>query len=255
MKLKTYLIDLDGTMYQGTNIIDGAKDFIDYLIATKHPFYFFTNNSSRTREEAAKHMLDVGYENISPEMFYTSAIAAAHYVAQKYEGRRAYYIGMNGMKEALEEEGFEIVDHDADFVFIGLDKQGQWDKYSKALRELVNGATLIGTNNDRILLQENGANIGNGSVVAMFEYAIGKESERIGKPSPVSMNVFCDLMHVDKKECVIIGDNLETDILCGVNSDVDTIFVTTGVHKEKDIERLGIHPTRIIKNLRELIGE
>ena len=255
MKMKTYLIDLDGTMYKGTDIIDGAKEFIEYLLNHNIEFYFFTNNSSRTPKQAMEHMKALGFEGITPEHFYTSAMAAARYVAMNYKERNAYYIGQSGIEEALQHEGFNLVEDHADFVFIGLDKQGTYEKYSKALRQLVNGAILVGTNNDRILLQENGANIGNGSVVAMFEYAIGKESLKIGKPHAACIDVFCEMFTKSKEECIIIGDNLETDILCGVNANVESILVTSGIHQAADIERLQIKPTRIIANLKELIEE
>lgn len=251
--MKTYLIDLDGTMYRGTNRIDGAKEFVDYLLANDIPFYFFTNNSSRTPKEAAEHMLRIGFEGIKPEHFYTSAMATAKYIAMNYSERRAYYVGQDGIVEALQNEGFTLVEDHADFVFIGLDKQGTYEKYSKALRELVNGATLVGTNNDRILLQENGANIGNGSIVAMFEYAIGKESIKIGKPHAACIDVFCEMFHKKKDDCIIVGDNLETDIQCGINANVETILVTSGVHQLSDIERLHITPNRTIQSLYELI--
>ncbi|MBR3841348.1 MAG: HAD-IIA family hydrolase [Erysipelotrichales bacterium] len=253
--MKTYLIDLDGTMYKGTNIIDGAKEFVEYLLKNNIEFYFFTNNSSRTPKEAMEHMTSLGFEGITPKHFYTSAMAAARYVAMNYKERNAYFVGQSGIEEALIQEGFTIVEDGADFVFIGLDKKGTYEKYSKALRQLVKGAILVGTNNDRILLQENGANIGNGSIVAMFEYALGRESLKIGKPHPACIEVFCEMFNKRKDECIIIGDNLETDILCGVNANVETVFVTSGVHKISDIERLQIKPDNIITNLKELIKE
>ena len=244
--MKTYLIDLDGTMYHGTKIIEDAKTFIDWCLANNQPFLFLTNNSSRTQKQAAEHMLKMVYTNIKPEMFYTSAMAAADTVAARYTERKAYYIGEEGMRETLLARGFIIDDQAPDFVFVGLDRKAGYQDYSKAIRYILNGAQLVGTNNDRKLLTENGTNVGNGSIVALFEYCTSKESLKIGKPHQAIIDGVLSYAGIKKEDAVIIGDNLETDILCGINAEVKTIFVTTGVHQTEDIERLDIKPDIII---------
>lgn len=251
--MKIYMIDLDGTMYRGKQIIDGAKDFIDYLIETKQMFIFLTNNASRTKAQNVQHMLDMGFENIKEENFFTSAMAAAYYVAHNYEGKNAYYIGQDGLKEALHDNGFIVNEDKADFVFVGLDTKGTYEKYSKALSLLLNGAKLIGTNDDRLLAKPGGFNVGNGSIVAMFEYAINEKSPQIGKPHAPILDAACEIYKIDKADIVLIGDNLETDILLGVNEGVETVFVTSGVHQQTDIDLLEIKPNHIVDDLRELI--
>lgn len=251
---KTYLIDLDGTMYRGTDIIEGAKEFIDYLLKTNQEFVFFTNNSSRTPKQAKEHMEAIGFTGIEEKHFFTSAMASAKYIRRRYAGTKAYMIGQLGLKEALECEGFSVVeDEPADFVFIGLDKMATYETYSKAIRQLVNGAILVGTNNDRILLQENGANVGNGSVVAMFEYAIGKESIKIGKPHRVMIDTYLEWANKSIDDCVIIGDNLETDIACGNRVGMETILVESGIHTQEDCGKMNIYPSKCIKSLFELM--
>lgn len=251
--MKTYLIDLDGTMYRGSELIEGAKIFIDELIASKQQFVFLTNNAKRTKKQNVEHMEKMGFTGIKEEHFFTSSMAAASYAASHYDGRNAWYIGQDGLKEALTEKGFTITEEDVDFVFVGLDNTGTYEKYSKALGFLTNGAKLIGTNNDRLLAQPGGFHVGNGSIVAMFEYATGQVSPKIGKPYAPILNEALHYFHLVKDEVVILGDNLETDILLGVENNVDTIFVTTGIHTREDIEKLQIHPTEIVDDLRELI--
>lgn len=255
-KQKGYMIDLDGTMFHGTRIVDGAKEWIDYLLAQKIPFIFLTNNSSRTPSQAAKHMLDMGFEGIEPKHFYTSAMASASYIRKTYPERKAYYIGELGLREALEQEGFTLVngtDMTADFVFIGLDRKATYETYSDAVKQLVKGAVLVGTNNDRILLSEKGANVGNGSVVALFEHVIHKESIKIGKPYEPILTEALAFMGLEKEDVVIVGDNLETDIALGERFKVETLLVLTGVHRREDVAVYNIHPTHIIDNLKEMI--
>lgn len=251
--MKTYLIDLDGTMYRGTEIIAGAKEFIDDLLACEARFVFLTNNAKRTKRQNVEHMENMGFTGITEEHFFTSSMAAARYTAGAYEGRNAYFIGQDGLKEALLDSGFRITEKDVDFVFVGLDVEGSYEKYSKALSFLLNGAKLIGTNNDRLLAKPGGFNIGNGSIVAMFEYAIGQESPKIGKPYAPILEEALHYFALSKENVVVLGDNLETDILLGVDNGVETTFVTSGVHTREDIDKLHIYPTNIVDDLRELI--
>ncbi|MEG2411062.1 MAG: HAD-IIA family hydrolase [Erysipelotrichaceae bacterium] len=251
--MKMYMIDLDGTMYRGTAIIDGAKDFIDYLIETNQKFVFLTNNAKRTKAQNVEHMVKMGYEHIKEEHFFTSAMASARYVKKHYKGNKAYYIGQDGLKEALLDNGFILSEDEVDHVFVGLDAYGTYEKYSKALSYLLKGANLIGTNNDRLLAKPDGFNVGNGSIVAMFEYAIHKESPKIGKPYAPILEEACEYFNINKEDAIIVGDNLETDILLGMSEQVETIFVTTGVHRIEDIERYHIQPDRVVNNLSDLI--
>ena len=140
---KTYLIDLDGTMYRGTEIIEGAKEFIDYLIAQDHPFCFLTNNAMRTKRQNVEHMKNMGFTGIEEKHFFTSSMAAARYMAkQDASKRKAWMIGQDGLREALMEEGFVLTKDHADYVFIGLDKSASYEDYSEALDVLLQGATL-----------------------------------------------------------------------------------------------------------------
>ncbi|MGL5978414.1 MAG: HAD-IIA family hydrolase [Erysipelotrichaceae bacterium] len=250
-----YLIDLDGTLYSGHQRIDGALEFIQYLQETKQAFVFLTNNASRTKKQNVEHLESLGFTGIKEEHFFTSAMAAAQYVAQTYEARRAFYLGMDGLEEALLASGFTLVQEQADFVFVGLDKMGTYSKYSQALENLMSGAILVGTNHDRKLPYNNTYHIGNGAIVTMLEYASGQSSLKIGKPYPTILQMACNYYKVKKEDMVMIGDNLETDILLGVHAEIDTIFVTTGVHTSEDCSRLQILPTRTISTLKELIVE
>lgn len=251
--MKAYLIDLDGTIYMGTKPCEGAIDFISYLLRKEIPFAFFTNNSSRTQGQAREHMEALGFTGLQDHHFFTSALAASKYVASISDKRRAFVIGERGLTEALEQEGFAVVEEHADFVFVGLDKAGNYMRYSQGLAQLMQGAQLVGTNNDRRLLLETGPHIGNGSIVHMMEYASGQESIKVGKPHEPMLLAALAYLGKTKDECVILGDNLETDILCGTQAGVDTILVLGGIHDEQDCERLHIHPTRIAKTLRDLM--
>lgn len=256
--MKTYIIDLDGTMYSGNKNIDGAKEFISYLQKNKLPYIFLTNNATRTKSQAKEHMLNLGFKNIKEENFFTSAMASAKYIANNFSNKSCFVIGEDGLIEALKEENFKIINEDAnikkaDFVFIGLDRIGDYRKYSKALHHILNGAKLVATNTDRLLSNNNTFDLGNGSIVAMFEYAANTESLKIGKPYPIILDILLKERSLKKEELILIGDNLETDIKLGYDSKIETIMVCSGVHTDIDIDKLKIYPTKVIKSLNELI--
>ncbi|MFI3284012.1 MAG: HAD-IIA family hydrolase [Erysipelotrichaceae bacterium] len=247
---KTYFIDLDGTMYMGTKVIDGAIEFIDYLLANDIPFLFLTNNASRTRVQAQQHMLKMGFKGILPEHFYTSAMAASDYIRLCYpDAKRVNFIGQDGLDEALRDNGFELDFKQPEFFFVGLDRTATYQDYSFGVQMLVNGARLVGTNNDRLLVTESGFGVGNGSVVALFEHASNQESIKVGKPHRPIIDGALKFAKVSANEVILVGDNLETDILTGIKASIETIFVTTGVHTMEDCHTLNIQPTYIVANL------
>lgn len=253
---KMYFLDLDGTMYRGSKIQEGGKEFIDYLHETGQPYLFLTNNSMRSKEQNVAHMKEMGYCNIRPESFFTSAMAAALYIRKQYTQRKVWFIGEDGLKEALLEQGFILCeDEQPDFVFVGLEREADYKKYSQAIDYLLNGAILVGTNNDRILAKPTGYTIGNGAIVAMLEYASSQVSPCIGKPHEPMLKEALAYTGRTKDEIILVGDNLETDIKLGVDNQVESILVLGGVHNEEDIKRLQIYPNKTIRNLCELIDK
>lgn len=251
--MTSYLIDLDGTIYRGNQLIDGAAEFIQYLLDNDIPFLFLTNNAALTQEELCLKCQKLGIKNIRPQHFYNSAMASVSYALEKNYGKKAFVIGKNGLTKLLIENNFELVEKDADVVFVGLDPDGNYHKYSLAVQNIMSGAKLIGTNNDRRIPKEDGYHLGNGSVVEMLEYATNTKSPKIGKPHKIIVEKSIQYLNVKKEDVYIIGDNLETDILAGINNGIKTILVLTGVHDEKDVRDLNIIPDSIINNLKELI--
>lgn len=250
----TYLIDLDGTMYEGTNNIDGAIDFINYLRKTNQNYYFFTNNSTRTKKQNQEKMIKMGFEKDDENRFITSSTILAYYLSKNFKKGTVYVIGVDSIKEALIEKGFEIVDTiNADYVVCALDTKADYKLYSKALKNILNGAKLFATNIDRRYPQEDGFTLGNGAIVAMLEFASEKEAIKLGKPNPLIVKIVEQMIETKEEDLVIIGDNLETDILLGYQTGIKTILVETGIHKREDCDKFKIYPTKIVKNLQELI--
>lgn len=245
-----YLIDLDGTLYRGIEVIPGAVSFMKRLVEKKIPYLYLTNNSSRRPEQVAEHLVKFGLPAV-PEQVYTSAMATAQYVKDHFPQSRVLVVGEEGLLHALTQAGMIITDQEPEVVVAGIDRSFDYAKLKAASLAIQNGAVYIGTNGDRVLPTEEGYLPGSGTINMAITYASGTKPTFIGKPEPIILQYAMDLLGTHANETLIVGDNLETDILAGVRGGVDTLMVTTGVHTRKDAEESSTPPTYVIDHLDE----
>ncbi|WP_411843575.1 TIGR01457 family HAD-type hydrolase [Salinicoccus sp. HZC-1] len=250
MKYKGYLIDLDGTMYNGTAVIDGAVDFIDRLNEAGIPYVFLTNNATKTQAEAAQKLIDMGF-HIHPETLYTSAMATAAYLKETDPGATVYAIGSDSLKETLKDAGITLTEADAEYVVMGLDTEINYEKLSKAALMINNGSKFISTNPDRKFPTEQGLVPGNGALVAVLASATDVEPVVIGKPQGIILESAVASLDLPKEAVLMVGDNYDTDILTGINGGVDTLHVNTGVTSNEEMNSKTHRPTYMINNLKE----
>ncbi|GIP19931.1 TIGR01457 family HAD-type hydrolase [Paenibacillus sp. J22TS3] len=252
---KGFLIDLDGTLYHGTQRIPGADELIRTLNDREIPFLFVTNNSSRTPEEVAEHLNGMGIE-ASAEQVCTSAVAAAQYVAEKSPGCRVAVIGERGLYAAVEDAGLKLTGDNPDYVVQGIDRSFTYDKLTEAARWIMAGATYILTNPDLLLPSQDGLMPGAGTLSASIKAATGVEPVVIGKPSGILMKFATDRIGLDPKDVAVIGDNMLTDITAGVHAGCGTVLTLTGVTTTDNVntymERSGVQPDVICTDLHEL---
>ncbi|ASE37876.1 TIGR01457 family HAD-type hydrolase [Staphylococcus pettenkoferi] len=250
-----YLIDLDGTMYQGNQKIDGAAEFIHYLNEHEIPHLFVTNNSTKEPEQVADKLHTMGVKANSNEVV-TSALATAEFIADKDPGATVYMLGGSGLRTALTEHGLKLRDDEfVDYVVIGLDEAVTYDKLGTATLAVRNGAKFISTNKDVSIPKERGFMPGNGAITSVVSVSTGVDPIFIGKPEPIIMNKALDILALDKKNVAMIGDLYDTDILSGINIDIDTIHVQTGVTTKEELAEKDIPPTYTFADLNEVIAE
>lgn len=249
---KAYCFDLDGTIYRGKAGIESAVQFVHYLQAQQIEPFYVTNNSSKTREMLQLLLKDIGIE--APlEHIYSSALATAKYVAKVCPDKMANVVGEQGLRLALEQEGIQITKEQSAVLVMGIDRQITYEKLVEASAYVQNGAQLIGTNGDIKFPNELGFTPGNGSFVHLVANVAGVEPTFVGKPSPVMLQIIAEEHGYDKHEMVMIGDNYDTDILCGIHFGCDTIHVNTGVTRTEIVKQQAKVPTFCVENLRELI--
>jgi 4-nitrophenyl phosphatase len=247
---KGFLIDLDGTVYRGSEKIDEAVQFVKELERRNLPYLFVTNNSTKKPEDVAEHLREMDVPATTEHVF-TTSMATATYLSELKKNARVCMIGEAGLKFALEEEGHEIVEEDADFVVIGLDRSITYEKLAKAALNVRAGATFIATNGDVALPTERGLLPGAGSLVSVVSVSTGVTPKFIGKPESIIVEQALEVIGLSKEETLMIGDNYHTDILAGIRAGMDTLMVYTGVSTREHIDSYEDKPTHAIDSLAE----
>jgi NagD protein len=246
-----FLIDMDGVLYRGTDLIPGAERFVRELRDRDIPFRFLTNNSQRTRRDVVARLVRLGLD-VEEEHVFTSAMATARFLAQQKPGGTAYVIGEGGLLTALHQHGYAVVDHDPDYVVVGEGRTFNLELVESAVRMIMGGAKLIATNMDPNCPTQNGLRPGCGAFVALLETATGVKAFSVGKPSPVMMRVAQMELGLSADETTMIGDTMETDILGGVQLGFHTVLVLSGGTRAEDLPRYAYRPETVVPSLSEL---
>lgn len=246
-----YLIDMDGVLYRGSELIPGADRFIAQLRKRDIPFRFLTNNSQRTRRDVVAKLARMGIA-AEEEHVFTCAMATARFLAQQKPGGTAFVIGEGGLLTALHENGYAVVDHDPDFVVVGEGRTFNLELVESAVRMILNGAKLIATNLDPNCPTQSGLRPGCGAMVAMLEAASGVKAFGVGKPSPLMMRAARKDLGLTTAETTMIGDTMETDILGGTQLGFHTVLVLSGGTQAKDLPHFAYSPDLVVESLAEL---
>lgn len=246
-----YLIDMDGVLYRGSELIAGATQFIVDLTARDIPFRFLTNNSQRSRRDVATKLQRLGFK-VGPEHVFTCAMATARFLAQQKPKGTAFVIGESGLVTALHENGYAIVDRDPDYVVVGEGRTLNFEMAEAALQMVLGGAKLIATNLDPNCPTEKGSRPGCGSIVAMLETASGVRAFSVGKPSPYMLRAARKEIGLTTDQTIVIGDTMETDILGGVQLGFHTVLVLSGGTREDDLRRYPYRPDVIVNSIADL---
>ncbi|MBT2758284.1 TIGR01457 family HAD-type hydrolase [Mesobacillus foraminis] len=249
-KYKGYLIDLDGTMYRGTERIEAASDFVKRLADKRIPYLFVTNNSSRTPSQVAAKLRAFDIPAAEEQVFTTSQ-ATANYIFEKKQDATVYVIGEEGLKSAILEKGLKESGENAEFVAMGIDRDISYEKLSVACLAVRNGATFISTNGDIAIPTERGLMPGNGSLTSVVSVSTQTKPIFIGKPESIIMDQALKVLGTNKEETLMVGDYYDTDILAGINAGMDTLLVHTGVTTRELLEGYDIKPTYSVDTLDE----
>lgn len=248
---KGFLCDMDGVIYHGNHLLKGVKEFVDWLYANDKKFLFLTNSSERSPRELSQKLARLGLD-ISEDHFYTSAMATASFLKSQKPAGSAYVIGEAGLINAIYDAGFSMNDINPDYVVVGETSSYSYEKIVRAVRLVLGGAKLIGTNPDLTGPGEAGILPATKALVSPIELATGKQAYYIGKPNPLMMKHGIKRLGVSPEDAAIIGDRMDTDIIAGIETSVDTVLVLSGVTDRPGIEMFPYRPMHILEGVFEI---
>lgn len=246
-----FVCDMDGVLYHGQRLLDGVPKFIQWLREAGKAYVFLTNSSERTPTELAQKLAGLGVD-VEPEHFYTSALATADFLARQKPGGSAYVIGGTGIATAMREAGFAENDVNPDYVVVGESRNYNLDRLERAVHLVLGGAKLIGTNPDLNGPAEHGIVPAAGALIAPIELATGFKAYFVGKPNPLMMRHALKRIGCRREETVIVGDRMDTDILAGLEAEIETVLVLSGVTKREDVQRFAYRPRHILNGVGEI---
>lgn len=246
-----FLIDMDGVIYRSSELIPGAREFINELKAERIPFMFLTNNSQRTRRDVMMKLRRMGID-VEEQHIFTCAMATARFLAKQKPNGTAYVIGEGGLLQALHANGYAIVDHEPDYVVVGEGRSISFEMLENAVNFIRGGARLIATNPDPNCPTSKGSRPGAGAVVALLESATGRSAFSVGKPNPVMMRAARKELGLQADETIMIGDTMDTDILGGVQMGYTTVLTLTGTTSREAIEDFAFRPDHVVESIAEL---
>ena len=249
---KGFICDMDGVIYHGNRLLPGVKEFVAWLKSEGKHFLFLTNSSERSPRELQQKMARLGID-IAAEHFYTSALATAAFLASQKPNGSAYVIGEAGLTNALYDAGISMNDVNPDFVVVGESRSYSMDTLQRAVNLVLAGAKLIGTNPDLTGPIEQGVVPATGALIAPIELATGSKAYFVGKPNPLIMRHGLKRLGCNREESVIIGDRMDTDIIAGIESEIDTVLVLTGVTTLDAMKRFAYGPHYILENVGKIV--
>ena len=248
---KGFICDMDGVIYHGNNILPGVADFVKWLKDNNKAFTFLTNSSERSPKEITQKLNRIGLD-VGEEHFYTSALATAHFLKSQCPGGSVYVIGEPGLVNALYDAGFTMNNVNPDYVVVGETRAYNFEMMSHATQLVLNGAMLIGTNPDTTGPTEIGLVPATKALISPIEIASGRKAYFVGKPNPLMMRIALKKLNCEREDACIIGDRMDTDIIAGIESEIDTVLVLSGVTTKKEITKYPYRPTYVLNGVGDI---
>lgn len=244
---------MDGTIYLDNDLFDGTLSFLDYVKEIGGKYIFLTNNSSKSVDKYIKKLADMGIKTDKDD-FLTSVNATVKYLKEK-NYRKIYALGTESFRQQLKDAGLNITDRledGIDCLCMGYDTELTYKKLEDACILLNGSVDYVATNPDWVCPTSYGYAPDCGSVSEMLFRATGKKPLFIGKPEPEMANLAMESTGFSPEETAILGDRLYTDIKCGVNAGITTIFMLSGEGTKDDIEKFQIYPDYTFENIKSL---
>jgi 4-nitrophenyl phosphatase len=256
--IKALILDMDGVIWRADTPIGDLPAIFRRIEERGLKYVFATNNGSRTPEQYVDTLAGFGVR-VDPSQVVTSSLGVAHMLAQKFQpGSKAFMIGGEGVRAALEGKGFEILSleraPEAQFFVIGIDRQINFEKMREATLLVRRGVPFYATNPDKTFPTPRGEIPGAGAWVSVITTATNIEPTYAGKPYPFMMELSLERLGAKKEETLVIGDRLETDMAAGQAVGCPCALVLSGVSTREQAEVWAPTIDLIADDLSTLVG-
>ncbi len=250
-----YIFDLDGTIYRGEALLPGARETIAKLKSLRKKIVYLSNKPLQTREDYAVKLTRLGIFT-KPEEVINSSLVMARWLSAQAPGAAIYVVGEPPLMDEMVREGFRLTEEpeEVEYVIASFDRTFDYKKLNIALQAIKRGAHFVATNPDRTCPVEGGEIPDCAAMIGAIEGATGKKVETIvGKPSDIMIRVAVGAMGLQPRECLLVGDRLETDMVMGKRAGMATALVLTGITDREMLLQSGIQPDFIWESLAEII--
>ena len=231
-KKKGFICDMDGVLYHGDKLLPGVEKFVNWLAAEKKNYLFLTNSSQYTPKELQQKLARMGLD-VDESHFYTSALATACFLDSQAPGCSAYVVGEHGIMNALYDKGITFNDVNPDYVVVGESSAYNLDLTAPVESGIVPACRAL---------------------IAPIELATGKSAYFVGKPNPLMMRTGLRMLGVHSENAVMVGDRMDTDIIAGIETGLDTVLVLSGVSARKTCEQYPYRPKFILNGVGDIPG-
>jgi NagD protein len=253
-EIQSWLMDMDGVLVREEHAIPGADRWLAQLRRRQLPFLVLTNNSIYTPRDLAARLSISGLD-VPEQSIWTSALATARLLHEQRPGGSAFVVGEAGLTTALHEAGYVISDRNPDYVVLGETRTYSFERITRAIRLVANGARFIATNPDATGPSPEGPLPATGSVAALITRATGVAPYFVGKPNPLMMRSALNTLQVHSETAGMIGDRMDTDIVAGLEAGMHTVLVLTGSTALHETDRFPYRPHRIVDSIADLVDE
>jgi 4-nitrophenyl phosphatase/NagD protein len=242
---------MDGTIYLGDKLLPGVPGFLGDLDKIKIPYYFLTNNSSRSKADYVEKFNRLGLK-VSDEKIFTSGEATAIYLKKHGGGERIFLVGTPSLEKEFMGHGFQLVQDEPDYAVLGFDTTLTYEKLWKLCDFARAGIPYIATHPDINCPTESGFMPDIGAMIAFVETSTGRKPDVIvGKPHPPIVEAVIEKTGYRFDQLAMVGDRLSTDIAMGVTG-ITTVLVLSGETKESDLENSEYKPDHVVRDIDEL---
>jgi NagD protein len=250
--ISAWLMDMDGVLVHESSPIPGADRFLARLRELERPYLVLTNNSIYTRRDLAARLRASGLE-VPEESIWTSALATARLLEDQRPQGTAFVVGESGLTTALYQAGYTLTDSDPDYVVLGETRTYSFERITRAIRLIGEGARFIATNPDPTGPSVDGVLPATGSVAALITRATGVAPYFVGKPNPLMMRSALNALEAHSETTAMVGDRMDTDVVAGLEAGLETFLVLTGVTSREESERFPYRPAHVVDSVADLV--